>query len=495
MPIFDRVHKLILCTILIIASINAVVTATGQFHGDDEATQRYRVLQMIIGISEGDFKQATNPMILAHHPPVRYALSIPGLLVLPYHELGLRLMAVIFSVMMVYYIYKLGTDVANSIVGYISAFAIAVSGVMTWTIMAFAWSIIVIVFLVGTRILIRQNYDLTVREARYDFIFLNSLILIGALTNFGVIVFYGPTFLIYSYYNRHQLRKVITWFSPFIVIVALYMFFIHVFAPYILGLTSGQHIQLMSRAGNSGINLDSFFFNLQSINFYFLPYVSWLIFASSLWYLARRYLAILLWYAPFLLAWNFYLQGNSGQYIVLCFIALTPFAFAQFNEWIATRHIPKTSIAGITILLITLTCIWNYTILIRHYTFDDRPQLGETILFADGSRKHNVIRPYQEIGEILDSYDDNMRFFSNIGSAFQTFYYNEDSFHQPRHTRYAISIRALDFFEFNLDRECYQTGSQEPDIRLIVTPFELCQEEYIELHTFDGSPIRIYLLA
>src|SRR4051794_22397994 len=99
-----------LLLIWLVALLSQSAIYTGQFYGEDEALQWMYVTRMIAAVRTLDITGFIRPLAIVPHPPLRYFLSMPGTLLFPHAEFGVRLGAIIASLYMTYLVYQLGKE-------------------------------------------------------------------------------------------------------------------------------------------------------------------------------------------------------------------------------------------------------------------------------------------------------------------------------------------------------------------------------------------------
>ena len=465
----------------------------GQFFGEDETLQLEYTSRLIDAIHTLDPVLFLRTMATPVHPPLRFLLAIPGVLIFPHSEFGTRIGAILFSLYMTYLVYALGKDLGGTRVGFISGLLIAISPVYNWTSMAFGWSVIVTALLLGVRLLRNHTLDLATAEGRKACIQVNLLVIAAFLTNTGCVLFFVSTGLVYLIYNLRRFWQVVKAFVPFVAFYALYYFVNFVAVPYIaetyFNVTTpfGQLSQNAARAGMSYLNITSLMENLQGINGYFLPYVAWIVLACAIYYLVRHEWTIALWLSVYAVGWSFILTGGSHQYFLLVFIVMVPFCVKFIHDRVGLR-----ALYGGTVILVLLMALWNYQIFLKPYGSDD-PQYPHALIKAGNvtlGRVHNISEPYEQIGADIDRLlTGNDTFIHDVSGSFTMFYYPS--------TRYAGQFGSAAYpYDYDQSGDCYRVEEDYEDVAIIVTIRELCDTSAMHaaqtLYTYDNSMLQLF---
>lgn len=485
-----------LCYVLIIgiAIFSNLPLVDGQFGGEDEASQLDFSSTILDNITH--FKgsksivEISKTLAATYHPPLRYFLALPGMWLFPDTEFGLRFVSILISLFMTYQVIELGKDLGGQVVGFASGFLIAGSAVYNWTSMAFGWSVSVTMLILCIRLLRTTTFDLQDDTELRKFHKINLYLIVVFLINTGNILFVAMAGLFYLWKNRTRFRLLVLRYIPFGAFYTLYygLFLVVVprVCPKLFGFPSrfGQLHQNLVRAEQSHLNYDSFVSNLQGLNAYFFPFLGWGVLLCALYYLLTREKFILLWIIPFLAAWSFYFAPNSQQYFILVFICILPFGVQFIYSKLGARPL----IFG-SLLLGLLLGVWNYTMFIKEYEDTTYPHDYFELGYAKAERVHNIVQPYDTIGQDIDALlSEDGGFIHDISGCFTMFYYDD--------TRYMGQFGSENFpTEYDALNACYALPSDlDSKIKIIVTTKPLCPETFQEKKRYKNSEIMLFLV-
>jgi hypothetical protein len=492
--------NIVLCFgILALAAISNFPLVSGQFRGEDEVLQlsvaRTIVSQVHPWQGFESLRLVANTFSVQDQPPMRFILALPGVALFPLSELGVRLIPIILSMVMTLQVVLVGRKLGGAAVGYCSGFLVSCSGVYNWTSMAFGWSLIVCMLLWSEELLIGAKFGLGDAGERRKFRQINGCLVIAFLVNTSFVLFFGSVMLVYAWFNRRSLSKLIFSALPFGVFYFLYyiyfLFFIPWYAQHITGDPSmfGQLQHNLDRARYVYFGTAALVDNLRGLNAYVFPFFSWVLLILALFELARFHRSVLVWLAPFMLAWSFFLQVESQQYFVLCFIVLIPFAV-----WSCVRLLGnRTTIIAIAAAL-PWVMLWNYTIFIRPY-----PSLNGASDWLDAgwalaTRRHNVVMPYAEIGRQLDRVPGS--FVHDIEGCFTLFYYT-DRTGDPElkhHSRLLfLPLGKSPFLPGKSVDTCLLAPEIEPQVNAVVTRKTLFSDNFALWRQLEPSGLRLYV--
>jgi len=465
--------------ILMLAALSNFPLLHGQFQGSDEVDQ----LQIAAPIASGDVSLSEIGQLLtrAYHPPLRYLLSALGLALFPDSELGLRLIAILVSLLMTWQVIALGRDLGGLRVGLISGLLVACSAVYHWTSMPFAWSIMVWALLCAVRSLRISSLDLTDPRETRRFYWINFCLILAFLINTGNSLFVAMTGALYLWANWPRLRLLIKRYLPVAAFYGLYYGYFLILVPHIsesiygVHVGAGQYTKNTLRARASHLNLTSLWENIQGLNAYFFPLLGLILFGAALWYLWKHDKRLLLWIMPHQRLWAFYFYRATQQYIVLLAIAILPFAVQFFYERLSRRAFFAASLAAGA-----LFAAWNSVLFMRPYA---PPEYPDQVLEWSGAwaeRHHNLVWPVDDIARDLDAV--GLPYADDINESFSLFYY-----------RRPLYVAHLTPDNFTHSGDCYRLASP-PDVRVIVTDKPLCADQYTSMRAFEDAGIFRYIL-
>jgi hypothetical protein len=416
---------------------------------------------------------------------------MPGMLLFSPSEFGLRFGAILVSFYMTYQVVQLGKEVGGSVVGLLSGILIAVSPVYNWTSNAFGWSVTVTMLLLCVRLLRNNPLDLRTPEGRKACALVNTLVTVAFLINTGNILFSLSTGLLYFLFNYRNIPALIKAFAPFVLFYLLYYFIYMVVVPYVAATyynetaSFGQAGHGVGRLAQSYLNVTSFVENLQGINAYFFPYVSWLFLLCGAYYLVRHEWIIAFWLSIFAGVWSFYLTTLTAQYFLLVFIVIVPFALKFIYDRLGLR--PFLVSMGVLVLFIAL---WNWQIFIRVYGSDD-PDYPHRLLAlgsADVSRLHNIEEPFAQVAADIEArLGAGESFVHDLAGSFTLYYYRSE--------RYAGTFGSVSYpYRYHPTEDCAIPQAGFEQVRIVVTAKELCQEVVQERIAYPNSIIKLFVL-
>jgi glycosyltransferase involved in cell wall biosynthesis len=484
--------------ISMVAIGNQIPMIHGQFRGEDELMQRWTSIQILNAYHSEGFVAGTKTMggllLNEYHPPLRFLLSLPGLILFPDIELGVRFGAILCSLVMVWMLGRLGTDVGGTTCGWLTAAFVACSGVFAWTSMAFGWSVTVVALAWAARRLMVAPLNLESAAGWSAFRFANIAVLIAFLINTGNILFFLGLLLLFAPWGepwrawRLLFRKSLS----FILFYGLYYATISVFdMNREESHTGGQFLQNMTRLKGIHLGADSFMENIAGIQVYWLPLVGPLLLAIAVgtaWKQCRR---ILVWFAPFLLAWSFVLHGNSQQYFLLASLVLLPWGIAG---WICAMR--KKGLMPISSVLLILTLLWNIAIFVRPYSENDHPAASLRRWGIRAERFHNLVVPYdaiaRDVNSILVMKPGGL--IHDLEGAFTGYYFLDI----PALGSHSRNLEALGSSKFPIipsgQNKWLLAGKAYDQIAVVVTRKELVSDRIIRSMSYPGSSIRVYEL-
>jgi 4-amino-4-deoxy-L-arabinose transferase-like glycosyltransferase len=468
----------------------------GQFTGEDEPFQWIAVTNLIHTLRNGNLMESVYILATQDQPPLRYILSIPGILIWPHSEIGLRLIAIIFSFIMTYQIYRLGTEIGGESVGVLSSLLIAASGVYNWTSMAFGWSIIVTCMILVTRMLCTGSLNFESGDGKKKYALSNLLIIVMFLINTGNILFFITLSLIALWENRKRINLWLLHTIPAGLFYALYYLFFFFYAVSLWSPTGkpiGQLAHNLARAGGvSAGGLSPLIDNLKGINAYFFPYLSWIVLVALLWTLAVNQKKVFVWFSLYIFSWSFLLSISTAQYFLLFFIALMPFGIKALFELVKPYQFKLGGAICFCLIL-----MWNQTLFINHYGSND-PNYPYSYLkygMAAISRQHNIYEPYSSISSDLRrllKYKNG--FVSDLSGSFAIFYYRKDM----------VEIGSAGFMGilgsknfrliYNHAKLCFQPAWDSAFMTVVLTTHIICPQNIDQVYAYPRSKIRIYTL-
>jgi hypothetical protein len=482
--------------VLGLATISNLRVATGRVLGDDEAIQLTASRLVMYRIEHWDGFTTTLRGLAGHflaqdQPPLRYLMSIPGLLIFGDSEIGLRFVAVVISLLMTVLVMRLGSDLAGKSVGIGAGLLVAVAPIYNWTSMAFGWSVIVAVIVQSLRELRSGSLELELPEERRRFHRVNALLFIAFLVNTTMLIFLASTLVLYLSANHRSVRKLVRQAAPWLCAYGLYYLWFFGTIPAALGRgqwTVGQLTHTRYRSDRLALTTDSLVENLRMTNAYLLPYLGCALVVTALVYMIRKERRLLCWIAPFPLLWSFVFTGSTGQYFVLFAVSVMPFAVAQLFE------LPRRAALSILAVTVCAVAAWNYEIFLRSYSESAYPTRLLRRLDATVDYPHNIRQPFDQLKRDLRRLGTGSYLSDTSGSLFE-FYLNDDHIHSYD-SRYRGTLTATGrSLEFDQQRNCFRLSDQDDGIKTAITSKTLCPEGITGTITYPGSTLKVYELA
>lgn len=479
--------------VLLIATISQWPLFWGQFHGEDEPMQLWSVVRML----EGGLKMAGQVLSLEYHPPLRFLLSIPGVVLFSKTELGVRFGAIALSLVMVWLVMEWASHTRRQGMSaqwarLIAGLVIATSAIFNWTSMAFGWSAIVCALLVVLISLIDSSFELSSPEERRGFHVANLALIVAFLTNTGCILLTAGLGLVYLIRNSRHLGRLIRAYLPYVLFYVLYYAYFFGVVPYLYQRLKGgpwrpvgQLLQNQARAGQTGVSLVPLAENLQGLNTYYLPFSAAIFAAVGAWLLWQRNRLLWLVLGPYVLAWSFLLKNNSQQYFLLATIPLVAMGAVQvLARW------PTVLITA----LFVAQAAWNGVVFWRPYSEQDYPHHVVRAVAGRPERHHNIVRPWREIATELESgLGPDDRFASDVSGALIIAYFHDD-WTQINHSKFVNVATKGEFSSDPTGCERILPGELRSKAKALVTERKVCEGEYRELKAYPGSPLKLYWL-
>lgn len=398
---------------------------TGEFVGEDEAMQwqvsRNLFGAMMTGSLQDRVRGVGNLLAVEYHPPLRYLVSIPGSVLFPHRECGVRLGAVFFSMVMTLLLMRQAAKEVGGTARDTTGLLVAASGVYTWTSMAFAWSLLVCAVCVCALGMDDAKKLTLPTDKRFSWRvqFALGALFVAYLVNSGAILFSVGLGAALVVSNRRRLPALALNLLPAATVYALYWYLFLVFPEM-----SGQLLQTRARAGMTGLSLAPFVENLMGWNAYGLPLLFNALWLTGLYRGLNRNLPVVWIVSPFLLAWSFYLSGQSQQYFLLGTLPLVPLGVAHTVELL--RRTPLRP-AVVVPACVILTFAWNVYLFQWPYPArqgglgDARPPLRFFLGYA--GRYHNARHDWRGIAGFLEqTLQPGETYSTDFEGAFPDFY-------------------------------------------------------------------------
>lgn len=483
-----------LTAIAVAAAVENVSLAVTQFHGEDEPQQALAVARIAQALQHFDglssIARIGEVLTAADNPPLRYLLSLPGWLIAPHTEWGLRAAAVLASLVVVALVVALGAELGGRLVGYGAGLLVACSGVFAWISLAFGWSVIDIALLAAIRSLRHSSLDLRDGAEMRRVYRLTAWTAVAVLVNVGAILFFAGLALAYVPANRRRPARLVRAFAPGVLFYAGYYIFFAFVSPWALTrywhgrVPSGQFAHGQGRVAHAALNVDSFLSNLQGLNAYVLPFASWaLVILGAVW-CARSERRVLAFLAPFALAWSFVLEGDSQSYFLLCSIPLLPYGVAELVR--VTRPRIATPLLAI---MVGAVLAWSVALFVVRYTDSGYPRGVLAAAYATADRIPNVVEPYGEIAADLDRELRAGDRYAAVGAGAFPLFYAKRSGPLPTDPR-ALGVPT----ELVSGRCARFTAPRPRDVRAVVSDVPLCPSVAARVRRYRGSRLALYVL-
>jgi hypothetical protein len=195
---------------------------------------------------------------------------------------------------------------------------------------------------------------------------------------------------------------------------------------YVFGIPPyGQFSQNLGRASEARLNIDSLLTNLQVMNWFVFPFISWVILGMGIFYQYKKYFNLFLITFPYALIWCFYIVLNTGHHFLAYFCWLAPFSFAFIDQLM--QRWPRKIPAIVWVSFLSLVMVWTYTIHIHIYSYDAYPRYLLPVVYGETTGWiNNIYKPYRKIAKNLNEIlGPNSTVISLVDGAVGLFYYPE----------------------------------------------------------------------
>ncbi len=298
-------------------------------------------------------------------------------------------------------------------------------------------------------------------------------------------------------FSWSKFKLYIIYTLPFILYYVIYnVIFLGfpAYSYYILGSPAyGQFRQNLGRAAGSRLNIEALQTNLRVLNWFFLPFIAWIILAAGIFYQAKKYWNLVLITLPYAVIWSFYLLINTGHHFLAYFCWLAPFGITYFYK--QAEKLGKNIFSYAMIILLLLISSWSYAIHVRIYTYDDYPRYLLPIVYGDSTGWiNNIYRPVRKIARDLDEIlGPGSTIISFIDGSFRTFYFPEDSRYSP------INLSHFEVVQ-NGNGQCLSLNNsliKQYKIRAVVSYVDqnICSDIVEKVVEYSGSNLHLTILA
>ncbi len=433
------VRVLVIVLVGVIAFVSSLTILDAQFQGEDEAMALRRTLSLLQSLQRGEIKSFIVKLLRDYHPPARNIVTLPFIAILGVNEAALRLPNVLLWVAVCMVAVMIGWRLAGRWAGFFSGAFLAVSGLFDLEAMGLGhagetlWVLLLIHLLVTS-----FEWDIHSSQARKRYLLGGLYCVIGFLwftSLLPVCVCYHGMYG-YAVFRKKKVRKHFkTYLFLTLPFVGFYLAYYAVFFGWPAYLVSvgeyskpfGQLHQNLIRGNSSHFNSVSMSQNLRALNWYVLPFFSWILLFAGLIYQMRYYpkiFGVLIGYGAL---WSFYLYGNTAQHFFSYFCWLFPFGVAAFGK--AATHWNRKIIALLPGIFLVSTGLWSYYTHIRTYTSETYPKQWISKVWGMALWQNNIHRPMesmaQELGTLLRP---DEQFIVVSDGAFPLYYFRDERY-------------------------------------------------------------------
>ena len=494
MRIADISWKYVLLGIYLVSFSVASLIFSAQFHGEDELGVYITASWLVELIVQGDLFSFLRILVGSYHPPGRFLLAVVSFILLGPSAFALRLPAVLIWAATCVLAADTARRLSGRVAGLIVGILLSVSGlyalqalgfghgVLTFWVMLFVW------FKVRT-----PTWSLVSKTARRDYVIGGVILGLGFLWFTSLLPIAGMYHLYYAY--KAVREKVV---GRYLLITAGFFAFYAIYYAIFLGIPwyaveagirqrpVGQLYQNLVRSGEARVNVESFVENLKGINWYHVPFISWVLLVAGIfwqWRCGREFLIIL---GPYALIFSFYLIGNTAQHFLSYYIWMVPFAIAGLWQFAHLRGQDwRGAMASFLIAICIASGLFGYVANTRRYTETDYPTWLQQSFFASGKWRTNLVRPLPQIAEDLSVVLGPEDLWTvTIDGPLSMYYFVDD--------RFAETV--FEDHVFN-GRSCLALVS-DVNVAAIVrssTQAPLCDKDYVSLTAYEGSYLEIVM--
>jgi len=495
-----RIQLLIVLLVGLIAFVPALTLLDAQFRNEDEVLTLRVSVYLAQTFQNAAFKAFVKRLITDYHPPARNLVVLPFVLILGANEAVLRLPNILLWVAVCMVAANIGWRLAGFWGGMFSGTFLAVSGLFDLEAMGLGhagetlWVMLLINLLVGA-----SEWDIQTPQAQKRYLIGGGFCALGFLWFTSLLPICVSYHGIYGYII---LRKQKSWQSlkKYLFLTLPYIGFYLVYYAVFLGwpaylVYSGQHPrpfgqlgQNLFRASTSHLNIISMIQNLRALNWYVLPFLSWILLIAGVIYQVRFYpkiFGILIGYG---LIWSFYLSGDTPQHFFAYFCWLLPFGVVAFEKVISRWN--KTAYLFVFGTFIVITGAWSYQTHIKTYTYETYPKHLLPTVRGLSLWRNNIDRPMEQMAQQLQEIlkpDDQFIVLSD--GAFPLYYFRDERYLQH------VSMSQM-VLESERESQCLHLPEEirrERKIRAAVsfTTQTFCDQDMEEVIRYNGSNLQI----
>jgi hypothetical protein len=409
----NQSRSLVLAAAVILGLLPGLSLLDTQFRGEDEVMTLLKTQKIVRGLRHLDPVATIASLATADHPPGRFLLAAPFVLVLGPNEIAMRLPNVLVWAATVAVATDVGLRLGGMWAGVFTASLLGLSGLFDVQGMSHGHGVATFWIMLLVRHMIndagwglidppaRRQYFLGALYCAAGFLWFTSLLPICAL--------YHAMHALAALQRRtrpESLRSYVRVSTPF---AGFYLIYYAVFLgvpAYVVrgGLYPEPFGQLHQNAGrwvSAHLNVASLAQNLQALNWYFLPFVSWLLLISGMFSQARRSPQIFVLLAPYALLFSFFIYGNTPQHFFAYFTWLAPFGIAVTFNTLARAG--RCSAIVVFAILTLAVAGWTYVGHVRRYTAEGYPERLLHATWGATLWRNNVVRPLDAISRDLQA--------------------------------------------------------------------------------------------
>lgn len=383
-----------------VAALFASFIFTAQFHGEDELGVYVTADQLAQAFKTHDWFTIARVLVGSYHPPGRFLLATASFLIFNPSPFALRLPTFVIWVAACVLAADIAQRLTGAKAGLITGVLLGASGLFNLEALGFGHGVLTFWVMLFIWLYLKNPKQ---------YLLGGIILAVGFLWFTSLLPIIGMYHLYYAWraIKEKTIKRYIVLTLPFVVFYVLY-YLIFLGVPYYAwmhGIRSrpvGQLHQNLARAGSSQINLISFIENLKGLNWYHLPFISWLFLLAGLvwqWRQRRQLFWIL---TPYGLLFSFYIMDNSLQHFLSYYIWLLPFGVAAIWQW---GSMQSQDWQGAILILLIASCVgaaaFGYIANMRRYNEVTYPYTLEAAVFGSGKWRTNLIRPLPQIAADL----------------------------------------------------------------------------------------------
>jgi hypothetical protein len=467
---------------------------TGYFRGETELSYLRHVSRIYHAITTFTLEgmvEAIGVLSAVHHPPLRYLLAIPGVILFGDNEIGVRFVAYCLLVPNFVLLFILGRKLGGNWVALFSSGLYILSGLHHIELL-YLFSFITFCYLCIAILLVDYSFrahDLG-KGLKFHFIFL--ILFIAFLHNTTNIVLMCGFFALHIFYvkNKNNVLWLITRALPWGVLVFGYYLYFLVIVPSVATYffdgwydePFGQLRVMIGRVSMFVINIDSFLENLQFLNAYFIPYIGWPFFVFAICHGLKTHRNLTILFSGFILLWSFFLVHETWRYFLTTCIVLIPFGVAYVKSRVTT--------VGFKLIMssfLVLVGVWTYSSTYKEYSVESYPYRLREIAYTGSPPTYNVIEPIHEMSKDMKALLAGGYTYSHNMSESINLYFITEKFYVP-HAGY---VGKSDLVKMsNNSKECYRVEGTPPTY--FVSRDLMCEDQFDVEKQYSTSKLRIF---